>query len=56
LGIPVKTLSFDFAKIMHFLMSRPEITSGGPLKGKNVGVSSFGATGDLAAITATIGA
>src|SRR5262249_33549678 len=25
LGIPVKTLSFDFAKVMHFLMSRPEI-------------------------------
>jgi ABC-type nitrate/sulfonate/bicarbonate transport system substrate-binding protein len=49
LGIPVKTLSFDFAKVMHFLMSRPEITSAGALKGKKVGVSSFGATGDLAA-------
>ena len=49
LGIPVKTLSFDFAKVMHFLMSRPEINSGAALKGKIVGVSSFGATGDLAA-------
>jgi NitT/TauT family transport system substrate-binding protein len=49
LGIPVKTLSFDFAKVMHFLMGRPEINSAATLKGKKVGVSSFGATGDLAA-------
>ena len=49
LGVHVKTLSFDFAKVMHFLMSRPEINSGAALKGKKVGVSSFGATGDLAA-------
>jgi ABC-type nitrate/sulfonate/bicarbonate transport system substrate-binding protein len=49
LGLPVKTLSFDFAKVMHFLMGRPEITSAAALKGKRVGVSSFGATGDLAA-------
>ena len=49
LGLPVKTLSFDFAKVMHFLMARPEITSAARLKGKRVGVSSFGATGDLAA-------
>ena len=34
---------------MHFLMARPEITSAALLKGKRVGVSSFGATGDLAA-------
>jgi ABC-type nitrate/sulfonate/bicarbonate transport system substrate-binding protein len=49
LGLPVKTLSFDFARVMHFLMARPEITSAAMLKGKRVGVSSFGATGDLAA-------
>jgi ABC-type nitrate/sulfonate/bicarbonate transport system substrate-binding protein len=49
LGLPVRTLSFDFAKVMHFLMARPEITSAALLKGKRVGVSSFGATGDLAA-------
>ena len=49
LGLPVKALSFDFAKVMHFLMARPEMTSGAMLKGKRVGVSSFGATGDLAA-------
>jgi len=49
LGLPVKALSFDFAKVMHFLMARPEINSAAALKGKRVGVSSFGATGDLAA-------
>jgi ABC-type nitrate/sulfonate/bicarbonate transport system substrate-binding protein len=49
LGLPVRTLSFDFAKVMHFLMARPEIASAALLKGKRVGVSSFGATGDLAA-------
>lgn len=49
LGLPVKTLSFDFARVMHFLMGRPEVTSAAALKGKRVGVSSFGATGDLAA-------
>ena len=42
LGLPVKTLSFDFAKVMHFLMARPEITAAAMLKGKRVGVSSFG--------------
>jgi ABC-type nitrate/sulfonate/bicarbonate transport system substrate-binding protein len=49
LGLPVRALSFDFSKVMHFLMARPEITSAAMLKGKRVGVSSFGATGDLAA-------
>ena len=41
LGVPVKTLSFDFSKVMHFLMGRPEISSAAALKGKRVGVSSF---------------
>ena len=49
LGVPVKCLSFDFSKVTHFLMARPEIRSAAALKGKRVGVSSFGATGDLAA-------
>ena len=49
LGLPVKNLSFDFSKVLHALMSRPEIPSAAALKGKKVGVSSFGATGDLAA-------
>jgi NitT/TauT family transport system substrate-binding protein len=45
----VRNLSFDFAKVLHALMSRPEIPTAAALKGKTVGVSSFGATGDLAA-------
>jgi NitT/TauT family transport system substrate-binding protein len=49
LGVPVRCLSFDFSKVTHFLMARPEIRSAAALKGKRVGVSSFGATGDLAA-------
>jgi NitT/TauT family transport system substrate-binding protein len=48
-GLPVKNLTFDFSKVLHALMSRPEISSAAALKGKRVGVSSFGATGDLAA-------
>jgi hypothetical protein len=53
LGLPVKTRSFDFARVMHFLTGRPEVTSAAALKGKRVGVSSFGATGDLAARVAS---
>jgi len=48
-GVPVKALSFDFYKVFHSLMARPEIKSAGDLKGKKVAVGSFGATGDLAA-------
>lgn len=49
LGLPVRNLSFDFARVLHALMSRPDIPNAAALKGKRVGVSSFGATGDLAA-------
>jgi NitT/TauT family transport system substrate-binding protein len=49
LGLPVKNLTFDFSRVLHALMSRPEIASAAALRGKIVGVSSFGATGDLAA-------
>lgn len=49
IGVPVKGLTFDFTKVFHSLMARPEITSAAALKGKKVAVSSFGATGDLAA-------
>jgi ABC-type nitrate/sulfonate/bicarbonate transport system substrate-binding protein len=49
LGVPVRSLTFDFSRVMHALMSRPEIPNAGALRGKRVGVSSFGATGDLAA-------
>lgn len=48
-GAPVKALSFDFFKVFHSLMGRPEIKSALDLKGKKVAVGSFGATGDLAA-------
>jgi len=49
LGVPVRNLTFDFSRVMHALMSRPDIANAAALKGKRVGVSSFGATGDLAA-------
>src|SRR6185436_19393411 len=49
IGVPVRNLSFDFSRVLHALMSRPEIPNAAALKGKTVGVSSFGATGDLAA-------
>lgn len=49
LGLPVRNLSFDFSRVLHALMSRPNIPNAAALKGKRVGVSSFGATGDLAA-------
>ena len=49
IGLPVRNLTFDFAKVLHALMSRPEIPNAAALRGKKVGVSSFGATGDLAA-------
>jgi len=49
LGVPVRNLTFDFSRVMHALMSRPDIPNAAALRGKRVGVSSFGATGDLAA-------
>lgn len=49
IGLPVRNLTFDFSKVLHALMARPEIPNAAALRGKKVGVSSFGATGDLAA-------
>ena len=49
LGLPVRNLTFDFSRVLHALMSRPDIPNAAALRGKRVGVSSFGATGDLAA-------
>jgi len=49
LGVPVRNLSFDFSRVLHALMSRPEVPNAAALRGKKVGVRSFGATGDLAA-------
>ena len=48
-GVPVRNLTFDFSRVLHALMSRPDIPNAAALRGKIVGVSSFGATGDLAA-------
>src|SRR5687768_11035718 len=48
-GVPVKALSFDFAKVFHSLMARSEITSAAALKGKKVAVNSFGSTTDVSA-------
>ncbi len=48
-GLPVRNLTFNFSRVLHALMSRPDIPNAAALKGKVVGVSSFGATGDLAA-------
>lgn len=48
-GVPVRNLTFDFSRVLHALMSRPEISNAAALRGKIVGVNSFGATSDLAA-------
>jgi ABC-type nitrate/sulfonate/bicarbonate transport system substrate-binding protein len=48
-GIPIRVLSFDLERLTHFLMARPEIKTGKDLKGKIVGVSSFGASADISA-------
>ena len=44
LGVPVRNLTFDFSRVLHALMSRPDIPNAAALRGKRVGVSSFGAT------------
>src|SRR5215471_12127730 len=41
LGVPVRNLSFDFSRMLHALMSRPDISNAAALRGKKVGVSSF---------------
>jgi ABC-type nitrate/sulfonate/bicarbonate transport system substrate-binding protein len=48
-GIPIRVLYFDLDRLPHFLMGRPEIKTGKDLKGKIVGVSSFGASADISA-------
>jgi NitT/TauT family transport system substrate-binding protein len=48
-GVPVKAISFDFDRVFHSLMARPEITSAAALKGKKVAVSSFGSSADVSA-------
>ena len=48
-GVPVRAISFDFDRVFHSLMARPEITSAAALKGKKVAVSSFGSSADVSA-------
>ena len=48
-GLPIRALSYDLERLPHFLMGRPGVKSANDLKGKIIGVSSFGASGDVAA-------
>jgi ABC-type nitrate/sulfonate/bicarbonate transport system substrate-binding protein len=48
-GLPIRALSYDLERLLHFLMGRPGVTNANDLKGKIIGVSSFGASGDVAA-------
>ena len=48
-GLPIRALSYDLERLLHFLMGRPGVTTANDLKGKIIGVSSFGASGDIAA-------
>jgi NitT/TauT family transport system substrate-binding protein len=48
-GVPIRAISFDFDRVFHSLMARPEITSAAALKGKKVAVSSFGSSADISA-------
>jgi NitT/TauT family transport system substrate-binding protein len=48
-GLPIRALSYDLERLLHFLMGRPGVRTASDLKGKIIGVSSFGASGDVAA-------
>jgi ABC-type nitrate/sulfonate/bicarbonate transport system substrate-binding protein len=48
-GLPIRALSYDLERLPHFLMGRPGVKSANDLRGKIIGVSSFGASGDVAA-------
>ena len=48
-GAPVRGIFFGARLPMYFLMAKPEIHSVSDLKGKKVGISSFGGTTDFAA-------
>lgn len=48
-GLPVKVLSSFMDSSTHTLIARPEFKSVKELRGKTLGVSSFGATADVAA-------
>ena len=48
-GLPIRALSYDLEKLPHFLIGRPGVKGANDLRGKIIGVSSFGASGDVAA-------
>ena len=48
-GLPIRALSYDLERLTHYLMGRPAVRSAADLRGKIVGVSSPGASGDVAA-------
>jgi ABC-type nitrate/sulfonate/bicarbonate transport system substrate-binding protein len=48
-GLPIRALSYDMERLTHFLMARAGVKSANDLKGKIIGVSSPGASGDVAA-------
>jgi NitT/TauT family transport system substrate-binding protein len=48
-GLPIRALSYDLERLPHFLMGRPGVKGANDLRGKIIGVSSFGASGDIAA-------
>lgn len=48
-GLPIRALSYDLERLPHFLMGRPGVRGANDLRGKIIGVSSFGASGDIAA-------
>ena len=48
-GLPIRALSYDLERLPHFLIGRPGVRGANDLRGKIIGVSSFGASGDIAA-------
>jgi ABC-type nitrate/sulfonate/bicarbonate transport system substrate-binding protein len=48
-GLPIKVVSNYMSSLTHALIARPEFKSGKDLKGRTLGVSSFGAAADVAA-------
>ena len=48
-GLPIRALSYDLERLTHYLMARSNVRNAADLKGKIIGVSSPGASGDVAA-------
>jgi NitT/TauT family transport system substrate-binding protein len=48
-GLPIRALSYDLERLPHFLIGRPGVKGASDLRGKIIGVSSFGASGNIAA-------